>query len=76
MASSAKSSSGSSGFSRGEHPNLGYGALGVPEGSIIATAKSDAITTTNPEEIEGLEWCPWCQAQDEIDKGNLGRGVR
>jgi hypothetical protein len=38
-----------------------------PEGKIIAIAKRDAVNTVDLKAITGLEWCAWCQAQDEIE---------
>ena len=38
-----------------------------PEGKIIAIAKRDGVKTNDPETMKGLEWCPWCKAQDRSD---------
>jgi hypothetical protein len=38
-----------------------------PEGSIIAIAKRDAVNLMDLEAMNGLAWCPWCEAQDRID---------
>lgn len=37
-----------------------------PEGSIIGIARRVAIHDESA--MQGLEWCPWCAAQDCIDK--------
>ena len=38
-----------------------------PEGKIIAIAKRDAVNLMDPEAMNGLEWCPWCEAHNRID---------
>jgi hypothetical protein len=36
-----------------------------PEGKIIAIAKRDAVKTNDPEAMQGLELCEWCQAREQ-----------
>jgi hypothetical protein len=38
-----------------------------PEGKIIAIAKRDSVPMYDPDQMKGLEWCAWCQAQNRID---------
>jgi len=57
------------------YPGVGYRRMDskvvhayteCPEGKIIAIAKRDAVSMNSPEQMKGLEWCSWCQAQDKI----------
>jgi hypothetical protein len=38
-----------------------------PEGGLIAIAKRDAISTSGQSAMGGLEFCPWCLKQLQID---------
>lgn len=38
-----------------------------PEGKIIPIAKRDAVSLNSAEQMQGLGWCDWCQAQARID---------
>jgi hypothetical protein len=49
------------------HENILHVYTECPEGKIIAIAKRDSVATDDPNAMESLEWCPWCEAQDRID---------
>jgi hypothetical protein len=58
------------------YPGMGYKRMDekvlhvyteCPEGKIIPIAKRDAVSLNSAEQMQGLEWCDWCQAQDRID---------
>ena len=58
------------------YPGMGYKRMDenvlhiyteCPEGKIIAIAKRDAVSLNSPEQMQGLEWCPWCAEKDRIE---------
>ena len=58
------------------YPGMGYKRMDenvlhiyteCPEGKIIEIATRDAVSLNSPEQMQGLEWCPWCAEKDRIE---------